>query len=119
MALTDRQYLGTVLLRNIEGTFSNDELDEFVTREGDVSLAYARALEVEASRVRFSFSAGDVSADQSKYANNLLAMAKQVRESYATYGGDISEMVSWSGSAVFGTEAVTEYIDEDYNEPTW
>lgn len=118
MSLTDRQYLGTVLLRNLEGTFTTDELDEFISREGDVTLAYARALEVEADKVAFSFSAGDVSADKGRYYDRLVAKAKQVRADHDTYSTELSSVVSWSGSDTFGTAGVESWVDLDYNEPT-
>ena len=119
MSLTDRQYLGTVLLRNIAGTFTNDELDAFIAQEGDVKLAQAAAYEVEASSVMFSFSAGDVTADKSKYAANLLKASQQIRADHAVNVSDISSMVSWSGSAEFGTSEVVDFIDESMNEPKW
>ncbi len=116
MSLTNRQYLGTVLLRNIEGTFSSDELDSFISQEGDVKLAQAAAYEVEASRVSFSFSAGDTSADKSKYHDRLVKMAQQIRADHAAYAADASSTTSWSGSAWFGTAELGEYVDEQYNE---
>ena len=117
MALSNLQYLGTVLLSNISHGFGTAELQSFIDQESDVRLAFARALEVEASKVMFSFSAGDVSADKSKYASNLMAMAKQVRADYLMVGGEPSEAFSWSGSATFGTAEVESFIDTDYNEP--
>ena len=117
MTLTDRQYLGTVLLANL-GTFSTDTLDAYIAQEGDVKLAQAAAYEVEASKIMFAFKAGDVSADKSKYADNLIKMAKQIREDSVKYSGEISSVVSWSGSAVDGTAGANDWIDEDYNEPT-
>ena len=118
MSLTDRQYLGTVLLGNL-GTFSTDTLDAYIAQEGDIKLAQAAAYEVEASKVMFSFKAGDVSADKSKYAANLLKSAAQIREDHAKYGGEISSVASWSGSDSFGTAGVEEWIDTDYSEPQW
>lgn len=119
MSLTDRQYLGTVLLRSLEGTFSNDELDAFIAQEGNVKLAQAAAFEVEASRVMFSFTAGDTSVDKSKYAGNLIKLASQIRTDNIAYGGAISSTVSWSGSAVFGTAEVEEWVDTENNAPRW
>lgn len=118
MSLTDRQYLGTVLLRNLAGTFSNDELDAFISQEGDVKLAQAAAYEVEASAVMFSFDAGDVSADKSKYASNLISMAKQIRSDHVQYASDLSSVTSWAGSASFGTAEAQTFIDEEYNDPS-
>lgn len=117
MSLTDLQYLGTVLLKNISHGHGSDALQAFIDQEGGVQLAFARALEVEAENVMFSFSAGDVSVDKSKYASNLIAMAKQVRTDYALMSGEPSEAISWSGDAGFGTAEVGMWIDTDMNEP--
>jgi hypothetical protein len=119
MSLTDRQYQGTVLLRNIVWTFTNDELDSFIAQEGDVKLAQAAAYEVEASSVMFPFGAGDVSADKSRYAANLLSAAKQIRADHVAFTSELSSMVSWSGSADFGTAEVETWIDADDREPTF
>ena len=117
MALTNLQYLGTVLLKNISHGHGTEALQSFIDEEGDVRLGFARALEVEASNVMFSFSAGDTSVDKSKYAANLMTMARQVRADFATMNFQPSAVVSWSGSAGFGTAEVDEWIDTDYNEP--
>ena len=117
MALSNLQYLGTVLLANVSHGFGTLELQSFIDQEVNVQLAFARALEVEASKVMFSFSAGDVSVDKTGYARTLRLIADQVRQDYAKYGGEPSEAFSWSGSATFGTEEVEDFIDTDYNEP--
>ena len=116
MSLTDRQYLGTVLLGNL-GTFSTDTLDAFIAQEGNVKLAQAAAYEVEASKLGYPFKAGEVSTDKSKYAESLIKLADQIREANVKYGGEISSVVSWSGADSFGTAWVEEWIDTDYNEP--
>jgi len=118
MSLTDLEYLGDVLLKNLEGTFSSDELQEFIDREGDVKLAQAAAYEVEASKVAFNFKAGDVSADKLAYYKHLTGMAKQIREDALTYATEVSSAVSWSGSADFGTAEAVEWIDEENQEPS-
>lgn len=106
-------------LTNLEGTFSADQLQSLIDAEGNVNLAHAKALEVEASKVAFSFSAGDVSANKLAYYQNLLSMAKQVRTDAMSYPTATSEMISWSGSAAFGTAEVGEFIDEEYGAPDW
>ena len=117
--MNDTNYLGTVLLRNLEGTFSSDELDEFIAREGNVNLAHAKALEVEAARVAFQFSAGDVSSNKLEYYKNLREMAKQIRSDDVAFSSELSSMTSWSGSASFGTAGVEEFIDLEYGRPDW
>ena len=117
MSQTDIQYLGTTLLANVDHSFGTLELNEFISREGDVKLAFARALEVEASKIMFKFSAGDTSIDKSVYAGNLLKIAQQVRRDYATYQTDVSEIMTWSGSAAFGSAEAETWIDTDYLEP--
>lgn len=119
MALTDRVYLGSTLLKNISGTFSDAVLDEMISREGDVYLAAAAAYELEASNVMYSFSAGDISADPSKYANTLLKLATQRRADSVKFSGEPSSVVSWSPQASFGTAEVEDYIDEEEDAPIW
>ena len=118
MSYTGTQLLN-LLVKNLSGTFSGDELQSFIDAEGDVILAQARVYEVEAAKPMFSFSAGETSADKSKYASNLIKMASQIRADRVAYPTDISETVSWSGSAEFGTAEVVDFIDESYNKPTW
>jgi len=117
--MNDVNYLGTVLLRNLEGTFASDELTEFINREGNVNLAHAKALEVEAARVAFQFSAGDVSSNKLEYYKHLKDTARQIRADAATYSSTVSSMVSWSGSAEFGTAEVEKFIDLEYGKPDW
>ncbi len=118
MALTSIQYLGTVLLKNIEGTYTSDELQAFLDQEGSVKLAQAAAFEVEASRVMFQFSAGDSSVNKAPYATNLLSAASQIRKDAMSYPSDISSVVTW-GSADFGTQAVEDWINTDDRTPDW
>lgn len=114
MSLTNLQYLGTVLLSGVAHSFGTTELQGFLDMEGDPQLAFARALETEAAKTMFRFSAGDESVDKSVYANNLIKLAHQVREDYSEYGpSDVSQVTSWSDSAYFGT------ADTDYNKPVW
>ena len=82
-----------------------------------ISAAFARALETEAARTMFRFTTGDTTVDKSVYAKNLMDLAKQVREQHAAYSADASSIVSWSGSASFGTNEVIDFIDDDFNEP--
>lgn len=119
MSLTNLQYLGTVLLANIDTTYGTEVLQSFIDQEGNVKLAQAAAYETEASKIMFAFKAGETSADKSKYAANLIKLAKQIREDNIAYGGEISSVVSWSGSAADGTASLQDFVDEDYNAPTF
>lgn len=107
------------LVGNLSGTFSADQLQSVIDSEGDVILAQARLYEMEASKPMYSFATGQTSADKSKYANTLTKLAAQIRADRAAYPTDLSEIVAWSGSAEFGTASVEEFIDEEYNKPTW
>lgn len=114
---------GTGLLNfyvtNLEGTFSGDQLQSVIDAEGSVNLAHAKLLEQEAQKVAFQFSAGDVSSNKLEYYKHLLKSAKQIRDDAVNYSTELSSTVSWSGSASFGTAEVEEWIDEEYNEPSF
>jgi mannose-1-phosphate guanylyltransferase len=119
MSYTGTQLLN-MLVSNLAGTYSGDELQSFIDHAGNVTLAQAAIFEHEASKVMFSFSAGDTTVDKSKYASNLLNAAKQIRENYMQTGGiEVSTTETFSGSASFGSSEVVEFIDDDFNEPTW
>lgn len=104
-------------LKNLEGTFSATELQSLIDSEGSVKLAQAAALEIEAEKVAFQFSAGDVSSDKGAYYRHLLNTAKQIRSDAMAYPSDTSEMIAWSGSADFGTAEVQTWVDEEYGYP--
>jgi hypothetical protein len=116
MAYTGTQLLN-FYLKNLEGTFSGDELQSLIDTEGSVKLGQAAALEIEAEKVAFTFKAGDVSSDKGAYYRLLTNMAKQIRTDAMAYPSDVSEMISWSGSAEYGTAEVQTWVDTEYGAP--
>lgn len=116
MSYTGTQQLN-LLIRNIAGTYSGDELQTYIDQWGNVTLAHVAILRDEASKVMFSFSAGDTSVDKSKYAASLRSVANDIEASYLKTGcSEVSTVGAWSGSASFGSAEVVDFIDDDYNE---
>jgi hypothetical protein len=118
--VTDLQYLGTVLLGKADHSWTGTELQAMLDREGNVYLAAASAYEALAGEAMFAFRAGDTSVDMKGLAADYRALAKQMRETYHTEHPSAAAIgTGWYQGEWRGTDAGQEFMDEDYNAPSW